>query len=57
MEFEGMNGLQVLWHLLMADMFIQGIVLLGVLIAVLCVYFDKDDETSKYLKDDTSHTL
>ena len=52
-----MNGLQVLWHLLMTDMFLIGIVLLGVLIAVLCVYFDKDDETSKYLKDDTSHTL
>ena len=57
MEFEGMNGLQVLWHLLMTDMFIQGIVLLGVFIALLCVYFDKDDETSKYIKDDTSHTL
>ena len=29
MEFEGMNGLQVLWHLLMTDMFIQGIVKKG----------------------------
>jgi len=52
-----MNGLQVLWHLLMTDMFLIGIVSLGVLIAVLSIYFDKDDETSKYIKDDTSHTL
>ena len=54
---DGGNGLDVLWFLFLHSPFIQGLVSLGLLIAVLCVYFDKDDETSKHIKDDTSHML
>ena len=54
---DGGNGLDVLWFLILHSPFMQGLIGLGVAIAVLCVYFDKDGETSKYIKDDTSHTL
>ena len=50
---DGGNGLDVLWFLLLHSPFMQGLVSLGLVIALLCVYFDKDDETSKYIKDGT----
>tara|TARA_Y100001970_G_scaffold278014_1_gene383086 strand:- start:838 stop:1038 length:201 start_codon:yes stop_codon:yes gene_type:complete len=51
--YDGGNGLDVLWFLLLHSPFMQGLVSLGLVIALLCVYFDKDDETSKYIKDGT----
>ena len=51
--YDGGNGLDVLWFVLLHSPFMQGLVSLGLVIALLCVYFDKDDETSKYIKDGT----
>ena len=51
--YDGGNGLDVLWFLILHSPFMQGLVSLGLVIALLCVYFDKDDETSKYIKDGT----
>ena len=51
--YDGGNGLDVLWFLLLHSPFMQGLVSLCLVIALLCVYFDKDDETSKYIKDGT----
>ena len=50
---DGGNGLDVLLFLILHSPFMQGLIGLGLVIALLCVYFDKDDETSKYIKDGT----
>ena len=50
---DGGNGLDVLWFLILHSPFMQGLIGVGLAIALLCVYFDKDDETSKYIKDGT----
>jgi|TARA_Y100000996_G_scaffold411212_1_gene394929 hypothetical protein len=50
---DGGNGLDVLWFLILHSPFMQGLIGVGLAIALLCVYFDKDDEIAKYIKDCT----
>ena len=41
---DGGNGLDVLWFLILHSPFMQGLIGVGLAIALLCVYFDKDDD-------------
>ena len=50
---DGGNGLDVLWFLILHSPFMQGLIGVGLAIALLCGYFDKDDEIAKYIKDCT----